>query len=78
MATLKKSLKRDTLRHAEYYDLTTVFDKLYADSKSGRIFTNLVEIISSRDNILLAYRELKRNKGGMTAGTDTGNRINVK
>lgn len=70
MATLKKSLKRNTLRHAEYYDLTATFDKLYADSKSGGVFTNLVEIISSRDNILLAYRELKRNKGSMTAGTD--------
>lgn len=75
MTTLKKTLKRNTLRHAEYYDLTATFDKLYADSKSGKIFTNLVEIISSRDNILLAYRELKRNKGSMTAGTD---KLNIR
>lgn len=75
MAALKKSLKRDTLRHAEYYDLTATFDKLFADSKSGKVFTNLVEIISSKDNILLAYRELKRNKGSMTAGTD---KLNIR
>lgn len=74
MAALKKTLKRDTLRYAEYYDLTPVFDKLYADSKSGKVFTNLVELIASKDNILLAYRELKRNKGSMTAGTD---RLNI-
>lgn len=73
MATSKKSLKRNTLRYAEYYDLTVTFDKLFADSKSNRVFTNLVEIISSRENILLAYRELKRNKGSMTAGTDNLN-----
>jgi RNA-directed DNA polymerase len=75
VATLKKAQKRNTLRYAEYYDLTATFDKLYADSKSGKIFTNLVEIISSRDNILLAYRELKRNKGSMTAGTD---KLNIR
>lgn len=75
MTTLKKTLKRNTLRHAEYYDLTATFDKLYADSKSGKIFTNLVEIISSRDNILMAYRELKRNKGSMTAGMD---KLNIR
>ena len=54
VTALKKSLKRNTLRYAEYYDLTSTFDKLYADSKSGKVFTNLVEIIMSRDNILLA------------------------
>lgn len=75
MTTLKKTLKRNTLRHTEYYDLTATFDKLYADSKSGKIFTNLVEIISSRNNILLAYRELKRNKGSMTAGMD---KLNIR
>ena len=75
MTALKKTLKRNTLRHAEYYDLTNTFDTLYADSKSGKIFTNLMEIISSRDNILLAYREIKRNKGSLTAGTD---RLNIR
>lgn len=75
VTTLKKAQKRNTLRYAEYYDLTATFDKLYADSKDGKIFTNLVEIISEKDNILLAYRELKRNSGSMTAGTD---KLNIR
>ena len=78
MAALKKAFKRNTLRYAEYYDLTAVFDKLYADSKSGKVFTNLVELIASRNNILLAYRELKRNKGSMTAGTDKLNICDIE
>ena len=49
VAALKKALKRNTLRYAEYYDLTAAFDKLYADSKSGKVFTNLVELIASRE-----------------------------
>ena len=60
MTTSKKSLKRNVLRHAEYYDLTEVFDDLYAKSTDGKFFTHLVEIISSENNILLAYINLKR------------------
>lgn len=70
MTTSKKSQKKNVLRHAEYYDLTEAFDELYAKSLDGKCFTHLVEIISSENNILLAYRNLKRNKGSMTAGTD--------
>jgi len=70
VTTSDKTLKRKALRYAEYYDLTAVFDKLYAESEKGKIFTNLVEIISSKDNILLAYRNLKRNKGSLTKGVD--------
>ena len=70
MTALKKSPKRKALRYAEYYDLTAIFDELYAGSKAGKIFTNLLEIIASSDNILMAYREIKRNKGSSTAGTD--------
>ncbi len=70
VTALKKSPKRKALRYAEYYDLTAIFDELYAGSKAGKIFTNLLEIIASSDNILMAYREIKRNKGSSTAGTD--------
>ena len=62
--------KQKKLRHNEYYDLQPVFDKLYADSKDGKIFTGLMEIISSEENIRLAYRNIKRNGGSNTAGTD--------
>ncbi len=65
-----KQLCVDDLRHAEYYGMQEVFDTLYADSKNGKIFTELTEFILSRENILLAYRNIKTNSGSKTAGTD--------
>lgn len=62
--------KQKKLRHLEYYDLQKVFDRLYADSKQGKAFTNLMELISDENNIRLAYRNIKRNKGSNTAGAD--------
>ena len=62
--------KRKKLRHSEYYDLQDCFDKLYAKSKQGDVFTNLIEIISSEENIRLAYRNIKRNSGSQTSGVD--------
>jgi len=62
--------KRKKLRHLEYYDLQGCFDELYAKSKQGDVFTNLVEIISSEENIRLAYRNIKRNSGSHTSGMD--------
>lgn len=65
-----KSLKVDSLRHAEYYGMQEKFDELYANSKNGEIFENLMDTILSEDNILLAYRNLKTNQGSNTPGTD--------
>jgi len=70
MATEQKALKKSKLRHAEYYDFQETQDKLYADSKGGKIFKNLMEIIKSPENIRLAYRNIKKNDGSHTAGTD--------
>ena len=50
--------------------MQSVFDKLYDDSKQGKEFTNLYELIVSRENILLAYRKIKNNKGSKTAGVN--------
>ena len=61
---------RKSIRQAEYYGMTPVFDELYADSLKGKVFTNLMQTIQKRENILLAYRSIKRNKGGQTPGTD--------
>lgn len=58
------------LRHNEYYDMQEIFDKLYADSKQGKKFENLMELIKSPENIKLAYRNIKRNSGSNTSGTD--------
>ena len=58
------------LRHAEYYGLTEVFDDLYAKSKAQAVFTDLMPMILSEENIRLAYRNIKRNTGSRTAGVD--------
>ncbi len=47
-----------------------IFDELYAKSKKGIIFNNLYGIIIKQENIVLAYREIKRNKGSRTAGVN--------
>lgn len=65
-----KLLCMDNLRHAEYYGMTEIFDDLYDRSKKGEKFTNLMSIILMRENILLAYRNIKTNVGSQTAGTD--------
>ena len=66
----KKQLCVDDIRHSEYYDLQSTFDELYAKSANGGIFTNIMDLILSRENILLAYRNIKANKGSCTPGTD--------
>lgn len=63
-------LSIDSLRHTEYYGLQGQFDELYARSKAGEEFTDLMPLILSRENILLAYRNIKTNAGSKTAGTD--------
>ena len=68
--TSEKALKKKKLRHAEYYDTTAITDKLYADSKANKSFDNLMPYITSRQNILLAYRNIKRNTGSKTPGVD--------
>ena len=63
-------LKKDKLRYNEYYDMQHIYDELYAQSKNGNNFYKLYELIISEDNILLAYRNIKRNTGSNTKGTD--------
>ena len=66
----EKREKNSKLRHMEYYDLQSTFDKLYADSCNNKIFNNLYSIIVCDENIKLAYRNIKRNSGSVTSGTD--------
>lgn len=65
-----KPKKINNLRYAEYYDMQNTFDGLFAKSAEGATFDRLMDIILSRDNILLAYRNIKRNGGSVTPGTD--------
>lgn len=62
--------KRQALRNNEYYDTQQMFDDLYDKSNKGTVFTNLLDLIVDEQNILLAYRNVKNNKGSMTRGTN--------
>ena len=62
---------------ANYYDFQKVQDRLYSDSLNGKIFKHLIDIISSRENIKLAYRNIKQNKGSHTSGVDKQNIENL-
>ena len=42
----------------------------YQRSVENQNFKSLMKIIISDDNILLAYRNIKRNSGSLTAGID--------
>ena len=57
--------KQIKIRYTEYYDLQSTFDQLYADSLRGKIFQNLIALIASEENIKLAYRTIKGNKGSV-------------
>ncbi|MDQ0888096.1 retron-type reverse transcriptase/alpha-tubulin suppressor-like RCC1 family protein [Paenibacillus sp. V4I9] len=58
------------LRNWEYYGMTESFTELYARAANKETFSHLYEIVTSRENILLAYRTMKSNKGSKTPGTD--------
>lgn len=66
----KKSRSKETLRHNEYYNIQNELDDLYRDSQLGKAFDNLMDIILSNENVELAYRNIKANKGSHTPGTD--------
>ena len=47
----EKTLSVDNLRWAEYYDMQDTFDGLYAKSKEGETFEDLMGTILSRENM---------------------------
>lgn len=47
-----------------------IYNDLYERARKGEHFTNLMPLVLSRENILLAYRNIKNNTGSKTAGTD--------
>jgi len=66
----QKKPKRSRARHTEYYDMVEIFDRLHQESKDNKIFTELMKYITSPENILLAFRNIKRNNGSVTPGID--------
>ena len=69
--TMEKPQKKQKLRNAEYYDLQGTLDELYAKSKDNHRFIALMDMVTAEENILLAYRNISKNKGSKTAGTPT-------
>lgn len=70
MPTKTKAKYKKKLRHNEYYDIQNVFDDLYMKSNKNQNFNKLYEIITSEKNILLAYRNIKSNRGSKTKGSN--------
>jgi RNA-directed DNA polymerase len=58
------------LRNWEYYGMTESFTDLYERACKHESFSHLYDLITSRENIRLAYRTMKSNKGSKTPGTD--------
>ena len=68
--TEQKVKKRKVLRNNEYYGQQEKLDELYKKSSEGRYFDKLYELIISEDNIMKAYRNIKRNTGSKTKGVN--------
>lgn len=63
--------RKDTkLRYSEYYGMQEIYDNLHQKSVENQNFNSLMKVVTSDDNILLAYRSIKRNGGSLTAGVD--------
>ena len=65
-----KPQKVDKLRYAEYYGQQETLDRLYKESLEGRTFNKLYQLIVSDSNIIMAYRNIKKNPGSKTPGSD--------
>lgn len=64
-------MSTEALRHNEYYGMQETFDWLYDRSQNKATEgLDLIKIIKSKENIMLAYRNIKANKGSRTAGVD--------
>src|SRR5690625_7554323 len=50
--------------------MTENFTDLYEKAINNDTFNNIYDIITSRENILLAFRTINSNKGSKTPGTD--------
>ncbi|WP_415803471.1 group II intron reverse transcriptase/maturase, partial [Bacillus albus] len=50
--------------------MQSILDGLYQQSQNGDNFYKLIELMMMDENIKLAYRNIKRNMGSVTAGVD--------
>lgn len=75
---MNKVKTNKTLRHSEYYDMTETFDQLYEASQNQQKFTDIMSVIMSDENIMLAYRNIKKNKGSNTKSVDNQTIKNIE
>jgi group II intron reverse transcriptase/maturase len=73
----KVKVKKQKLRNNEYYGTQEMFDDLFTKSQLGEYFQDLMELIKRENNILLAYRNIKKNKGSKTKGTNSTNIVDI-
>lgn len=57
--------------------MQAILDQLYKDSLNNKVTNDLMSLITSRENIRLAYRNIKRNGGSLTKGVNKTNIINI-
>ena len=50
--------------------MQSIQDGLYQQSQNGDNFYKLIELMMMDENIKLAYRNIKKNMGSVTAGVD--------
>ena len=62
----------------EYYNYKPVKENLYNKALKGEQFKEILSEILVENNLRMAYRKLKTNKGSKTKGTDTYTIENVK
>ena len=70
MITMAKRIVNKAERNAERYEAKETGYKLFEDSLEGKTFDRLMPLIISEQNILLAYRNICKNGGSKTPGTD--------
>ncbi|OZI10996.1 group II intron reverse transcriptase/maturase [Bacillaceae bacterium SAS-127] len=73
----QKLKKKQKLRNNEYYDFQEELDTLYAQSKNGYTFRKLYDLIIDERNIKLAYRNIKKNHGSKTSGTNENTILDI-
>ena len=67
---MAKRIVNKAERNAERYSAKEVGYRLYADSRAGGKFERLMPLVVAEQNILLAYRNICKNGGSKTPGTD--------
>ena len=67
-------MTKETVNKAEKnmyrYGLQEKLCNLYEQSRQGKHFRHLMKLIVSEENVVLAYRNICKNKGSFTAGVD--------